>query len=70
MAKRLYDGYKNILEKIRKSENSKNVDSKDGNKYFSLQKKFVFLTYQFNLVEIMGLFILSFFTSMTNYGKI
>ena len=68
MAIRLQDGYKKIFEKILKTDDSTSF-SKKTLAYFPFLKSYVFLAFQFNLAEIMGLFILSAFTSMTSYGN-
>ena len=67
MAKRLYQEYTKLFEKIFKSET---FSSKNGLMHLVLVKKSVLIVYLFNLAEILGLFILSVFTSMTNYGKL
>lgn len=69
MAKRLYTEYTKLFEKILKSEKFSSLP-KSGLIHFILLKKSVVVVYIFNLAEISGLFILSVFTSMTNYGKI
>ena len=67
MAQLLYQEYTKLFEKIFKSEKFSSLP-KNGLIHFLLVKKSILVVYLFNLAEITGLFILSVFTSMTNYG--
>ncbi len=68
LARRVYQTYKRIFAGVFEPENLARMSQEDV-KYFALLRKLSFLAFQFNLAEVMGLLILSIFTSMTNFGN-
>ena len=68
LARRVYQSYKITFGQVFEPENLAKM-SQDDVSYFARLRKFLFFAFQFNLAEVMGLLILSMFTSMTNFGN-
>lgn len=68
LAKRLNEAFKRLFAKVYTSEYLSTRNNQEYKEFLTI-RRILFFAYQFNKLEIVGLLLLSIFTSKSNFGK-